>query len=256
MTAAVMAAAMAAATVTAPSPARAELRDMGRGLLFEDVKIGEGPPAVHHSRIRVHYVGTLEDGTEFDSSVSRGEPFEFLLGVGSVIQGWEMGMLGMRAGGERVLVIPPELGYGDRAVGSIPAGSVLNFEVEVLEVLPPPYEARTVSELETLIDARGDNLTVVDIRRVESVRETGVIEGSTTIQILGPRGRAVPNLGQLLLEGVPQDVPVVVVDENGALAVELAYLMANNRWRDVSYLKGGVRAWRVSGRPLVAHSDN
>jgi FKBP-type peptidyl-prolyl cis-trans isomerase len=100
----------------------------------EDVKEGEGPAAVVGDTLVVHYVGTLEDGTQFDSSRDRGTPFTFTLGEGKVIDGWEQGMLGMKVGGMRTLVVPPHLGYGATARPGIPANSTLTFEVELLEI--------------------------------------------------------------------------------------------------------------------------
>lgn len=107
------------------------------GLIMEDVKVGEGQEAVNGALITVHYVGTLEDGTTFDSSVERGQPFQFVLGAGQVIQGWEKGFVGMKVGGVRRLVIAPQLAYGDTQVGPIPAGSTLTFQVELLDVQLP-----------------------------------------------------------------------------------------------------------------------
>lgn len=104
------------------------------GLIIQDVVVGKGAEARTGSVAVVHYVGRLENGTQFDSSLDRGEPFGFLLGSGHVIQGWERGILGMKVGGRRVLVIPASLGYGDRAVGPIPANSTLIFQVELLDV--------------------------------------------------------------------------------------------------------------------------
>jgi FKBP-type peptidyl-prolyl cis-trans isomerase len=84
--------------------------------------------------VSAHYVGTLANGTKFDSSLDRGQPFEFSLGAGQVIKGWDIGIAGMKVGGVRKLVISPELGYGQQAIGPIPAGSTLTFEVQLVGV--------------------------------------------------------------------------------------------------------------------------
>jgi peptidylprolyl isomerase len=99
-----------------------------------DSVVGKGAEAVNSKSVTVHYTGTLKDGTKFDSSVDRKEPFTFTLGSGQVIKGWEQGIVGMKVGGKRKLTIPPELAYGANAVGAIPANSTLIFDVELLEV--------------------------------------------------------------------------------------------------------------------------
>lgn len=107
-----------------------------------DVRIGEGAEAVPGRPVAVHYTGWLYDpkaegnrGRKFDSSRDRGEPFRFLLGAGHVIAGWDRGVVGMKVGGQRVLTIPPELGYGARGAGGvIPPNATLVFDVELLEV--------------------------------------------------------------------------------------------------------------------------
>lgn len=109
-------------------------RTTDTGLVIQDVSCGDGEEAVAGKLVTVHYTGTLEDGTKFDSSRDRDQPFPFELGSGGVIPGWEQGVPGMKVGGVRKLVIPPELGYGDQAAGSIPPNSTLNFEIELLEV--------------------------------------------------------------------------------------------------------------------------
>lgn len=104
------------------------------GMTITDTVIGTGEEAVAGKMITVHYTGTLQDGTKFDSSLDRGQPFQFILGAGQVIQGWEQGFVGMKVGGKRTLVIPPELAYGENGIGPIPPDSTLIFEVELLAV--------------------------------------------------------------------------------------------------------------------------
>ena len=105
------------------------------GLKYVDVKIGSGALPVKGKQVKVHYTGTLENGTKFDSSVDRKEPFTFVIGVGQVIPGWDEGVMGMKVGGKRKLIIPSKLGYGSRgAGGDIPPNATLLFDVELLDV--------------------------------------------------------------------------------------------------------------------------
>lgn len=101
---------------------------------IEDIKVGEGDEVTSGDYVTIHYHGTLEDGSVFDSSYDRGTPFKTRIGVGEVIEGWDMGVPGMKVGGKRKLTIPAKLAYGDQSVGSIPAGSTLIFEVELLSI--------------------------------------------------------------------------------------------------------------------------
>ncbi|HEA25837.1 MAG TPA: FKBP-type peptidyl-prolyl cis-trans isomerase [Ectothiorhodospiraceae bacterium] len=104
-------------------------------LIIEDITVGEGDEATTGQSITVHYTGTLEDGTKFDSSKDRNDPFVFTLGVGQVIKGWDKGFAGMKVGGSRKLTIPPEMGYGARGAGGvIPPNATLIFDVELLGV--------------------------------------------------------------------------------------------------------------------------
>jgi|CXWL01.1.fsa_nt_gi FKBP-type peptidyl-prolyl cis-trans isomerase len=103
-------------------------------LVTDDVRIGLGAEVKDGDTVTVHYIGTTQNGVRFDSSYERGEPFTFTVGGGMVIQGWEKGLIGMKVGGQRILVIPAEMAYGNRQVGSIPANSPLVFAVELLSV--------------------------------------------------------------------------------------------------------------------------
>ncbi len=113
---------------TAPAAPQGDLK-------IEELKEGTGAEAVAGKMVTVHYTGTLTDGKKFDSSLDRKEPFQFPLGAGRVIQGWDQGVAGMKVGGKRKLTIPPHLGYGERGAGNvIPPNATLVFEVELLKV--------------------------------------------------------------------------------------------------------------------------
>ncbi len=108
---------------------------MENGLIIETLQESDGTSAEKYSIVTVHYKGSLEDGTVFDSSKKPGrDPLRFTLGVRQVIDGWDQGLIGMKVGEKRKLIIPPELGYGDQDLGIIPPNSTLIFEVELLEV--------------------------------------------------------------------------------------------------------------------------
>ena len=105
------------------------------GLEYEDLKVGTGDEAKSGKTVSVHYTGWLTDGKKFDSSLDRGQPFEFTLGAHQVIAGWDEGVAGMKVGGERTMIIPAELGYGAGGAGGvIPPNATLIFDVQLLKV--------------------------------------------------------------------------------------------------------------------------
>ena len=105
------------------------------GLKYVDIAVGGGRQAASGNLATVHYAGWLTNGTKFDSSVDRRDPFSFPIGLGKVIRGWDEGVAGMRVGGKRKLTVPPQLGYGARGAGGvIPPNATLVFDVELLEV--------------------------------------------------------------------------------------------------------------------------
>lgn len=103
-------------------------------MIIDDVKIGVGEEVKAGDTVAVHYVGTLQNGQEFDNSKKRGQAFEFKVGAGMVIEGWDKGLVGMKVGGQRSLVIPPQMAYGERGVGPIPGNATLVFMIELLEI--------------------------------------------------------------------------------------------------------------------------
>jgi|SRR3989338_2588370 len=115
--------------------AEPKIMETPSGLKIEEIKIGEGAEAKAGNMVTVHYTGTLENGTKFDSSLDRGQPLVFTLGIGQVIKGWDEGVARMKVGGKRKLTIPSPLAYGERGVpGAIPSNATLVFDVELLGV--------------------------------------------------------------------------------------------------------------------------
>lgn len=118
-----------------PPPVSGQPMPTPSGLEYIEVAVGTGPAARSGQQVSVHYTGWLSNGTKFDSSVDRGQPFQFALGRGQVIQGWDEGVAGMQVGGKRRLIIPPNFGYGVRGAGGvIPPNATLIFDVELLGV--------------------------------------------------------------------------------------------------------------------------
>lgn len=134
LTATPTATATPSASPTASAKPQGKVIKMDNGLQIQDIVVGTGTEAKKGDLVTVHYVGTFTNGTKFDSSVDRGQPFQFVPGVSSVIQGWHLGVPGMKVGGKRKLTIPYQLAYGENDYSSIPGKSTLLFEIELLEV--------------------------------------------------------------------------------------------------------------------------
>ena len=136
-------------------------------LKIVDTAVGDGAEVKAGDKVRVHYTGRLTDGTVFDSSVPRQQPFEFTVGAGMVIRGWDEGLLGMKVGGKRTLTIPPEMGYGEAGIGPIPGNATLVFDIELLDIVEVPPEGEL--EIEEVVEGSGKEAAFGNTVRVHYI---------------------------------------------------------------------------------------
>ena len=215
-------------------------------------KEGSGERAEIGMSVSVHYTGKLEDGTVFDSSVPRDQPFTFTLGAGQVIKGWDIGVEGMTIGEKRNLVIPPHLGYGIRGAGAtIPPNATLIFDVELLEVTMPIK----LGELspQDFVDAQENGGVVIDIRREEEWQETGIIKGSHTITAFTKNGKIHPDFSKKFFDLIDDvDVPILLYCRTGNRTGILGKALIDQVGQtNVSHLSDGIVGWKKQGFPIV-----
>ena len=213
---------------------------------------GSGDSAEIGMSVSVHYTGKLEDGTEFDSSIPRGQPFTFTLGAGQVIKGWDLGVEGMKIGEKRSLVIPPHLGYGIRGAGAtIPPNATLIFDIELLEVAMPI----TLRELSPndFIDAQENGGVVIDIRREEEWKETGILLGSNMITAFTKDGNIHPDFPKKFFDLINDiDVPILLYCRTGNRTGILGQALIDQVGQtNVSHLSEGIVGWKKQGLPTV-----
>lgn len=219
------------------------------GFEVTTVQQGSGDQAAKWGdEVFVHYTGTLTDGTKFDSSRDRGEPFSFTLGAGQVISGWDHGVKGMKRGEQRKLVIPPEMGYGGRAVSVIPANSTLLFDVELIDILS--YTDLDNEGLKAEL-AKG-SVTLVDIRRPEEWKQTGIVEGSEMITAFTKRGGLHPEFSEKFLKRFTAEDRVIIICRTGSRTGRLAQALVKELgWKNVYNVKKGITHWIKQGNPVV-----
>jgi rhodanese-related sulfurtransferase len=215
-------------------------------------KEGLGDSAEIGMLVSVHYTGKLEDGTVFDSSVPRGQPFTFTLGAGQVIKGWDIGVEGMQIGEKRRLVIPSHLGYGLRGAGAtIPPNATLIFDIELLEVAMPIILGElSASEF---INAQDNGGIVIDIRREEEWKETGILKGSNTITAFAKDGKIHPDFSKKFFDLVNDvDVPILLYCRTGNRTGVLGKALIDQVGQtNVSHLSEGIVGWKKQGLPTV-----
>ena len=201
---------------------------------------GNGLEIINHSKIQVHYIGYLEDGTEFDNSYKRGSPLQFQIGNGQVIEGWEIGLLGMKKGGKRTLIIPPNLAYGERGAGNlIPPNATLNFDIEILDVVAPGYK---LIDSDQLLLAMTGNFKIIDIRTKDKVLTTGIIPGSINLPAFNKSGKFVNDFFESYEKIVNINDKVLFVSDNGTISSILANGFVERLGRSNIYsLKKGIQ---------------
>lgn len=214
-----------------------------------DLVLGDGESAGKHSRVTIHYSGWLADGAMFDTTRTDGTPQTFTVNGGDVITGLEQGIIGMKTGGRREIVIPPALAYGAKGLrGHIPANATLRFDVEVLAVAPPRYKNISVDEL---AKQRAD-LLLIDIRTPEEWAETGVVEGSVLLTAFDKNGKFVRDFPTIMGEHVGKSKNLAFICRSGNRSSELARLVSEQgRYENVYNVVGGVKAWRSTGAALI-----
>jgi rhodanese-related sulfurtransferase len=219
------------------------------GLQIKELTEGTGDIARTGDTVSVHYTGWLLNGTKFDSSVDRNQPFEFELGAGKVIKGWDQGVAGMHVGGKRELIIPPELAYGKRAVGGglIPADSTLKFEVELLAIVQPPYTNVSDAALQKLLD---EGVKIYDIRRPDEWKQTGVIKGSRLLTLFDTKG-VNPDFMPTLSKETKPDEKVIFICRTGNRTLQAAnYVAKELHYSQVYNVSGGITGWIRNGFPV------
>jgi len=214
-----------------------------------EVKPGDGATAEPFSKVKVHYTGWLMDGTKFDSSRDRDEPFSLVLGMGQVIPGWEQGLLGMKVGGKRELVIPPDLGYGARGAGGvIPPNATLKFEVELLDASPAPFKNVNNAELQALLEK---GTKIIDIRRPDEWKQTGVIDGSILLTAFDGRGKLVPEFPADLAKQVTKEEPFILICRTGNRTSNISMALAEQLgYKGVINVTDGITKWISDGKPV------
>jgi rhodanese-related sulfurtransferase len=223
-------------------------------LSYEVLVEGKGDLAKKGQQVSVHYQGRLTDGTVFDDSSKRGVPFNFILGSGQVIPGWEQGVEGMKVGEKRELTIPPELGYGAAGAGGvIPPNATLVFDIELVAVsTPPKLGEASPADLKA---AQKKGVTIIDIRRDDEWVSTGIIKDAHTITAFTESGQLHPEFQQRFMALVPTaDTPVLLYCRTGnrtgmignALVRQLGY-------GAVTHLSAGIVGWQADGETLVPY---
>ena len=215
--------------------------------LCNEIKIindlpGTGKKIIKNSKIKINYTGMLDDGTIFDTSYERNQPFSFQIGTRKVIEGLELGLIGMREGGKRTIVIPYNLAYGKKgAANIIPPKANLTFEIEIISVSPPGYQLLETIDLEK---KQEKGFIVIDIRSQKEINKTGKIPNSIIITAFNEEGKFQPNFLNTYQSNVTISDNVVLVSQTGDVSSILANGFVEELGAQNMYsLQGGAEAY-------------
>lgn len=226
----------------------AAVADHVGGLQHRDIVVGTGTEAVVKARVGVHYTGWLEDDTEFESSRSLDSPLYFVIGAGEVIQGWEEGVKGMREGGKRELIIPPDMAYGSKGSATIPANSTLRFEVELISVETPAYIEIGNVELRRMLE---DGVRIIDIRTPRQWAATGTIRGSVRLTAFDEYGTLLSSFLPRLRALAGPDEELILLGQIGASSKSLAEMLAEGPGYSRLYnVTEGIEKWIAEDYPV------
>mgnify|MGYP001192162351 CR=1 FL=1 len=215
---------------------------------------GNGLAVQNHYKITSHYKGFLENGTEFDSTYKINKPFTFQIGLRQVIEGWELGLNGMKVGGKRTIKIPPNLAYGKKGVKNlIPSNSTLIFEIEIIDIQPHSYILLNSSNLKYLLNEKlfklqNINFIIVDIRTSNQIKASGFIKNSYKINAFDINGNLNKEFVNNLKSSIKNNTHVVLVSEDGEVSSILANgLIENIGMKNIYSLKEGINGWVNKG---------
>ena len=224
-------------------------------LKIEVTQKGSGPVAEDGMSVSVHYTGKLIDGTKFDSSLDRGTPFSFTLGQGSVIKGWDQGVLGMMVGEKRTLTIPSELGYCSAGAGaSIPPNATLVFDIELLDVMLPTVLGQATPV--EFMELQKNGSIVIDIRREEEWIETGIISGAETITAFTDNGQLHQDFQEKFFSLVKgPETPILLYCRTGNRTQMLGNALIDQvGLKNVYHLTDGIVGWEKLGNKTSVYA--
>jgi len=207
-----------------------------------DIVMGTGEEAVKEKIVEVHYSGWLMNGKKFDSSLDRKQPFSFTLGAREVIPGWDEGVLGMKVGGKRELIIPPKMAYGARGAGGvIPGNATLRFEVELLSVAGLAYQNIDNTELKSLLK---QGVTLVDIRTEGEWKKTGIIEGSKLLPYRMVNGKINPKFAEDMARIIKPTGKVILICHSGNRSRSASDLLSSRfGFTGIYNARRGITSW-------------